>query len=127
MSTRQIDLGLLLVDHQLLDSEDRRCGNVDELALEGGPGEALEVVAIISGPGTWRQRAGWTGRLASWIGGGATVRVPWEDVDQVAPSSVLLRTPPEEGVLPICVEWQISCWAEAAAKSVWVVGSKAKS
>jgi len=84
LSTRQIDLGLLLVDHQLLDSEDRRCRNVDELALEGGPGEALEVVAIISGPGTWRQRAGWTGRLASWIGGGATGRVPWEDVDQVA-------------------------------------------
>lgn len=84
MSQRQIDLGLLLVDHQLLDSEDRRCGNVDELALEGGPGETLEVVAIICGPGTWRNRAGWIGRLASWIGGGATVRIPWEDVEQVA-------------------------------------------
>lgn len=84
MKTRQIDLGLLLVDHQLLDSKDRRCGNVDELDLEGGPGEPLEVVAIVSGPGTWRRRAGWIGRLASWIGGGGTVRVPWEDVDQVA-------------------------------------------
>jgi hypothetical protein len=84
LSTRQIDLGLSLVDHQLLDSEARRCGNVDELALEGGPGESLEVVAILSGPGTWRRRAGWIGRLASWIGGGKTVRVPWEDVDHVA-------------------------------------------
>jgi hypothetical protein len=84
LSTRKIDLGLLLVDHQLLDSEGRRCGNVDELALEGGPGEVLEVVAILSGPGTWRRRAGWLGRLAAWIGGGGTVRIPWEDVDTVA-------------------------------------------
>lgn len=84
MSTGQIDLGLLLVDHQLLDSDGRRCGNVDELSLEGGPGEPLEVVAILSGPGTWRRRAGWLGRLAAWVGGGGTVRIPWEDVDTVA-------------------------------------------
>ena len=84
MSTRQIDLGLLLVDHQLLDRDGRRCGNVDELALEGGPGEPLEVVAIVSGPGTWRARAGWIGRFAAWIGGGGTVRIPWEDVEQIA-------------------------------------------
>jgi hypothetical protein len=90
LSERRIDLGLLLVDHQLLDSEDRRCGNVDELALEGGPGEPLEVVAILSGPGTWRRRAGLTGRFASWLGGGDIVRIPWEDVDHVA-SHVKLR------------------------------------
>ena len=89
-SSRRIDLGLLLVDHQLLDSKERRCGNVDELVLEGNPGEPLEVVAILSGPGTWRQRAGGLGRLASWIGGGDTVRVPWEDVENVA-SHVKLR------------------------------------
>jgi hypothetical protein len=82
--TRTIDLGLLLVDHQLLDSEDRRCGNVDDLVLEGGPGERLEVVAILSGPGTWRGRAGLIGKLAAWIGGGGVVRIPWEEVDDVA-------------------------------------------
>ena len=79
-----IDLGLLLVDHQLLDSEDRRCGNVDELVLEGGPGERLEVVAILSGPGAWRGRAGRTGRIAAWLSGGERVRVPWEEVDTIA-------------------------------------------
>ena len=78
-----IDLGLHVLDHQLLDSEERRCGNVDDLALEGGPGEKLEVVAILSGPGVWPQRAGWLGRLAAWIGGGGTVRVPWEEVAEV--------------------------------------------
>ena len=98
MSTRTIDLGLLLVDHQLLDSERRRCGNVDELALEGGPGEPLEVVAILSGPGTWPQREGWVGRLASWIGGGSRVRIPWEDVDDVAAHVKLRKRAPELGL-----------------------------
>ena len=98
MSTRTIDLGLLLVDHQLLDSEGRRCGNVDELALEGGPGEPLEVVAILSGPGTWPQRVGWAGRLGSWIGGGSRVRIPWEDVDNVAAHVKLRRRAPELGL-----------------------------
>jgi hypothetical protein len=90
-----VDLGLHLLDHQLLDSEERRCGNVDDLALEGGPGEKLEVVAILSGPGTWRARAGLVGRLAAWIGGGGTVRVPWEDVSDVG-AHVKLRKRAEE-------------------------------
>ena len=81
--TKTIDLGLQLVDHQLLDSEERRCGNADDLALEGGPGEKLEVVAILSGPGVWRARAGLIGRLAAWIGGGSTIRIPWEEIDGV--------------------------------------------
>jgi hypothetical protein len=98
LSTRRIDLGLLLVDHQLLDSEERRCGNVDELALEGGPGEPLEVVAILSGPGTWRRRAGWTGRVASWLGGGGIVRIPWEDVEQVAAHVKLRKRAQELGL-----------------------------
>jgi hypothetical protein len=90
-----IDLGLRVLDHQLLDSEERRCGNVDDLALEGGPGEKLEVVAILSGPGVWRQRAGWLGRIAAWIGGGGTVRVPWEEVAEVK-AHVKLRKRAEE-------------------------------
>ena len=75
-----IDLGLRIVDRQLIDSEDRRCGKVDDLALEGGPGEALEVVAILSGPDVWRARAGLVGRVAAWLGGGGRVRVPWDEV-----------------------------------------------
>ena len=81
--TDTIDLGLSVVDRQLLDPEDRRCGKVDDLALEGGPGEELEVVAILSGPDVWRARAGLVGRFAAWIGGGGRVRVPWEDVAEV--------------------------------------------
>ena len=93
--SKTIDLGLNLVDHQLLDADERRCGNADELVLEGGPGEALEVVAIQSGPGTWRRRAGWTGRFASWLGGGGIVRIPWEDVAEVG-AHIKLRKRAEE-------------------------------
>ena len=93
--SRTILLGLELLDRQLLDSEDRRCGNVDDLALEGGPGEKLEVVAIFSGPGAWRRRAGLTGRFAAWIGGGTVVRIPWEEVAGIS-SHVKLRKRAEE-------------------------------
>ncbi len=88
--SKTIVLGLELVDRQLLASEDRRCGNVDDLALEGGPGEKLEVVALFSGPGVWRSRAGFIGRLATWIGGDRVVRIPWEEVAEVS-SHVKLR------------------------------------
>jgi hypothetical protein len=93
--SESIDLGLRVLDHQLLDSEERRCGNVDDLTLEGGPGEKLEVVAILSGPDVWRARAGLIGRLAAWIGGGGHVRVPWEEVADVK-AHVKLRKRAEE-------------------------------
>jgi sporulation protein YlmC with PRC-barrel domain len=88
--TDSIDLGLNLLDHQLLDAEGRRCGKVDDLALEGGPGEELQLAAILSGPGVWRVRVGLVGRAAVRLGGGRRVRVPWEDVAEVG-SHVKLR------------------------------------
>jgi hypothetical protein len=96
--SKTINLGLHLVDRQLLDSEDRRCGNVDDLALEGGPGEKLEVVAIFSGPRAWRRRAGLIGRFAAWIGGGSAVRIPWEEVANVSAHVKLRRRAEELGL-----------------------------
>jgi sporulation protein YlmC with PRC-barrel domain len=87
----ELDLGLSILDHQLLDSEGRRCGNVDDLAIEGGPGETPRVVAILVGPGYWGQRAGWIGRLAGGIGGGRRVRIPWEEVAELKSAQVVLR------------------------------------
>ena len=78
--SEELDIGLGVLDHQLLDSEGRRCGNVDDLAIESEPGEDAEVVAILSGPDVWRERAGPLGRLAAWIGWGGRVRVPWNEV-----------------------------------------------
>ena len=86
-----LDLGLGLLDHQLLDSEGRRCGNVDDLELEGvGEGEP-RVTAILSGPPVWRGR-GVLGRLASWIASGDTVRVPWEEVERIEAAVHLRKT-----------------------------------
>ena len=93
--TKTIDLGLNLLDHQLLDADGRRCGKVDDIALEGTPGGEFEVVAILCGPGVWRARAGVIGRIAAWLGGGGRVRIPWDEVDHVA-SHVKLRKRAEE-------------------------------
>ena len=79
----EVDIGLAVLDHQLLDVDGRRCGNVDDLAIEGVPGEHAEVVALYSGPGAWRGRGWALGRLASWLGRGRVVRVAWAEVAEV--------------------------------------------
>ena len=91
--SKEIDIGLEVLDRQLLDKDGRRCGNVDDLAVEGD-----EVVAILVGPGYWGQRAGLVGRLAGWIGGGARVRVDWGDVDRVDSAVRLQKTAQELGL-----------------------------
>jgi len=96
--SQSLDLGLRLLDRQLLDSEGRRCGKVDDLALETGAGGALEVVAILSGPDVWRARAGLIGRLAAWVGGGGRVRIPWEEVAEVDAHVKLRRRAAELGL-----------------------------
>jgi sporulation protein YlmC with PRC-barrel domain len=88
MST--IQLGRDLLDHQLIDSDGRRCGKVDDLAIEGGAGEKACVVAILCGPGVWPQRSGWVGRVAARLGGRRRVRVPWDEVAKID-SAVRLR------------------------------------
>jgi sporulation protein YlmC with PRC-barrel domain len=89
----KIHLGHNILDHQLLDKDGRRCGNVDDLAVE-----EAEVVAIFSGPGVWPQRSGWIGRLAGWIGGSNRVRIPWDEVTKVDSAVHLRRTAPEYGL-----------------------------
>ena len=78
----ELDLAFGLLDHQIVDSDGRRCGKVDDLSIEGGPGETPVVTAILVGPGAWRGR-GQVARLASRLAGNAVVRVPWETVDDV--------------------------------------------
>jgi sporulation protein YlmC with PRC-barrel domain len=98
LSSREIDIGLQVLDRQLLDKNGRRCGNVDDLAIEGGAGEVAEVVAILVGPGYWAQRAGLIGKLAGWIGGGRRVRVNWNDVRKIDAAVKLKREATELGL-----------------------------
>ena len=91
--SRELDIGLDVLDRQLLDRDGRRCGNVDDLAIEGD-----EVVAILVGPGWWPQRAGWIGKVAGWVGGGGRLRVPWSEVENVDAGIELKSTAGELGL-----------------------------
>jgi hypothetical protein len=95
--SEEVDLGLAVLDHQVLDCDGRRCGNVDDLAIEGGPGEEAEVVAFFSGPGAWQGR-GLLGGLAARIGGRGVVRVPWSQVAEVESHVRLKKTASEYGL-----------------------------
>ena len=77
--SERIDLGLRVLDHQVLDRDGRRCGKVDDLAIEGGAGEVPEVVALFVG----RRRR---------------VRVPWAEVAEVNSGVELRRTAQEYGL-----------------------------
>ena len=93
----EIDLGLGILDHQLLDSEGRRCGTVDDLELEGVREGNPRVVAILSGPPAWRGR-GRLGRLGAWFARGELVRIPGEEVAAVKAHVELRKTAAELGL-----------------------------
>jgi sporulation protein YlmC with PRC-barrel domain len=93
----EIDLGLGVLDHQLVDSEGRRCGKVDDLELEGVRDGTPKVVAILVGPRAWRGR-GRLGRLAATAAGDRLVRIPWEEVAAVRAAVELRKTAAELGL-----------------------------
>jgi sporulation protein YlmC with PRC-barrel domain len=88
----RIHVGRNVLDHQLLDRDGRRCGNVDDLAIEGD-----EVVAILVGPDLWRNR-GWLGRIAARLSKSGRIRIPWDEVDRIDSGVRLRRTAPEYGL-----------------------------
>jgi sporulation protein YlmC with PRC-barrel domain len=90
-SPEELDLGLGLLDHQLLDSEGRRCGNVDDLELEGVREGSPRITAILVGPPVWRGR-GWLGRLFAFVARGETVRIPWDEVETIDSAVNLKKT-----------------------------------
>jgi sporulation protein YlmC with PRC-barrel domain len=84
-----IDLALGVLDHQLLDVDDRRCGKVDDLELEGLSEGKPRVAAIVTGPPAWRGR-GRLGRIAATLARGRSARIPWDEVKEIG-SAVHLR------------------------------------
>lgn len=83
-------------DLQVVDSEGRKCGIVDDIEFAGGPGRPLTVKALLIGPGAWKGRLpGWAYGLTRLIAGEAVARVPWTQVDHVT-SRVFLRKPAAE-------------------------------
>lgn len=90
----EIDLALGVLDHQLLDSEGRHSGKVDDLELAGlGEGKP-HVTEILVGAPAWRRR-GRLGRMAAALAGGRIVHVPWSDVAGIH-AAVELKRPAAE-------------------------------
>jgi len=91
----ELDLGLGVLDHQLVDSEDRNCGNVDDLELDVDDPAGPRVVAILSGPEAWRTRGRVARAMAALFSDSGHVRVPWSEVRSID-ASVRLRSRAEE-------------------------------
>jgi sporulation protein YlmC with PRC-barrel domain len=79
----EIDIGLGVLDHQLVDCDGRRCGKADDLELEGMREGKPRVSAIVVGVPAWRGR-GALARLGAALSRGRAVHVPWSEVEEVA-------------------------------------------
>ena len=101
MASEEVDLVYRLLDSQLLDVDGRRCGRLDDIELEGGPGEPVYVLHLLSGRGAWARRL--PRRLWRWgrkvfgeeVVGENVARVPWSEVEGVD-DTVNLRQPARE-------------------------------
>jgi sporulation protein YlmC with PRC-barrel domain len=98
MSSDPIFVAHRLLDEQILDSEGRRCGRVDDIELRGSP---PRVTALLVGAGLYPRRLpkrlrGLARRLAGperW--GANALRIPWEAVDGID-AAVRLKGKAEE-------------------------------
>jgi sporulation protein YlmC with PRC-barrel domain len=107
-----IELGLELLDRQLLDSEGVPCGNVDDLELDDGGDGGPVVTAILVSPGALGPRiGGLIGRvmLATWRrlhpdAQPSPIRIPWEAV-QKADYAVHLTVQRHEAGLTRSEDW----------------------
>jgi hypothetical protein len=88
-----------LRDLEIFDSEDTLCGIADDVEFAGNPGEPLRVVALLVGPGAYRDRMpGWLLAIVRRIAGDAIVRVGWSKVEHVT-SRITLNCSAEQAGL----------------------------
>jgi sporulation protein YlmC with PRC-barrel domain len=91
-----LDIVRQVLDHEVVDSNNVPCGMVDDLEVEGSPGETLRVTALLVGAGAWTKRlpAAFEGP-ARFVFGAQLTRVPWSEVESVT-ERVKLRSEAEE-------------------------------
>jgi sporulation protein YlmC with PRC-barrel domain len=92
----EVDIGLGILDHQLVDCDGHNCGKVDDLELSGLDADTPEITAILVGGNAWRSR-GFLGRALVRLSGNA-VHVPWQEVQSVSSVVTLKRTAAELGL-----------------------------
>ena len=91
MSEEEFDLVYRLLDLDLLDCEERRSGKIDDLELEGAPGETTYVSAIVTGTGALPRRLPRRlQRLGARVFGNRKESVPWSDVDKLEAAAIVL-------------------------------------
>ena len=89
-----LDLGRMVMDHQLLDSDYVECGKVDDVELEMVNGE-LRAVALLSGPGPASNHLPrWAGALMRALLGRRSTRVSWREVS-IIENRIKLRSTAE--------------------------------
>ncbi|MFL5907502.1 MAG: hypothetical protein ACJ75Z_07905 [Solirubrobacterales bacterium] len=94
---QQVNLGLRLLDDQLLDADEHRCGRVDDIQLKGMPGSRrTEVSALLVGSGAWTERLRRPfGQAVAGLVPGYMHVVAWGEVTQVS-TAVWLSKPAKE-------------------------------
>jgi sporulation protein YlmC with PRC-barrel domain len=96
MREDRFDIVYRLLDDELVDSDGRRCGRVDDLEIEGQPGEPAHIAAIVCGPGAWSQRLPRRlGAVIDRLFGSDTLRIPWSEVADLT-EVVTLKKPRDE-------------------------------
>lgn len=82
---REMDLAVRVLDQQIVDWAGRRCGNVDDVAIEGKPGESATVKGLLVGRDATRaRRPRLLGALSGpTFGDAAEVEVPWSSIEGI--------------------------------------------
>jgi len=85
-----------LIDLPIVDKDERWCGIVDDIELEGSAGNDTRINAILVGPGAYKGRMpGWAFWLVRKIAGGRMARVPLNEIETIS-SVVRLKCTAEE-------------------------------
>jgi sporulation protein YlmC with PRC-barrel domain len=73
-----------LIDLPIIDKDERWCGMVDDVELEGAPGKELRVTSLLVGPGAYEGRMpGWMYWMVRVIAGKRMTRVPAGEIIEI--------------------------------------------
>jgi len=90
---RPLDLLRDVLDRTIVDADGTPCGMVDDLLLEGAPGQPLKVTALLVGPGPLLRRLPRVlERAATVLFGKRYARVPGSEIESIG-ATINLRSP----------------------------------
>ena len=82
--TAPIKLVSQLLDLPILDKDDRWCGIVDDVELEGSAGKDMRIKALLVGPGAYEGRMpGWMFWLVDQLAGSRIALVPFDQIETI--------------------------------------------